>query len=182
VTAQKPTSAAADAPPSPQTPKPGTDRRPGPTALCAGPGCTNTLTPYRRVFCSDTCRNNDKHRTRRLGAPLRDPTYRQPDGGAPDWTQAACHGQAADTEGFPWFPVAVDVHAPRQERQRTIAHNETGETLAKQVCNGTPGETGPCPIRDGCLDWALTVGEVGTWGGMTEDERHRLRTRQRRTA
>ena len=33
-----------------------------------------------------------------------------------------------------------------------------------------------CPVRATCLDWALASGqEAGIWGGLTEDERRRLR-------
>ena len=39
---------------------------------------------------------------------------------------------------------------------------------AKLICRG-------CPVSTTCLSWALASGqEAGIWGGLTEDERHRL--------
>lgn len=47
---------------------------------------------------------------------------------------------------------------------------------AKQVCE-------PCPVREACLEHALTVREKqGVWGGMTERERRRVLRRRRRSA
>jgi WhiB family redox-sensing transcriptional regulator len=44
---------------------------------------------------------------------------------------------------------------------------------AKAVCVG-------CPVREECLDWALTTGQdAGVWGGLSEEERRAL-TRARR--
>lgn len=41
--------------------------------------------------------------------------------------------------------------------------------LAKRVCLG-------CPVRSECLEWALRTGQHhGVWGGLTEQERKRLR-------
>jgi WhiB family redox-sensing transcriptional regulator len=46
---------------------------------------------------------------------------------------------------------------------------------AKSVCAA-------CPVREACLEHALTRREkIGVWGGMTERERRRL-LRQRRKA
>jgi WhiB family redox-sensing transcriptional regulator len=45
---------------------------------------------------------------------------------------------------------------------------------AKEVCRR-------CPVIDPCLEWALGTGQdAGVWGGLDEDERRRLRRRQRR--
>ena len=69
--------------------------------------------------------------------------------------EAACKG--LDTAMF--FPVTDDAAGP-----------------AKAVCAG-------CPVRDACLDWALTARqEDGVWGGLTENERRRLRRRRRDAA
>lgn len=74
-----------------------------------------------------------------------------------DWRhRAACRNE--DPELF--FPVG-----------------NTGPALlwiedAKRICNYR------CPVRDACLNWALTVGEdAGVWGGMSEDERRALKRR-----
>lgn len=39
---------------------------------------------------------------------------------------------------------------------------------AKAVCNG-------CPVRDLCLEFALTHGERGIWGGTSDRDRMRMR-------
>jgi WhiB family redox-sensing transcriptional regulator len=41
---------------------------------------------------------------------------------------------------------------------------------ARDVCNR-------CEIRQPCLQWALERGEAGIWGGLTEDERAKIRKR-----
>jgi len=39
----------------------------------------------------------------------------------------------------------------------------------------------PCPVRNACLDYALTRNmEYGVWGGHTQDQLHTLRRRQQR--
>jgi WhiB family transcriptional regulator, redox-sensing transcriptional regulator len=76
----------------------------------------------------------------------------------PDWrARAACRD--ADPELF--FSDG-DIGSARA-RVRT----------AKLICRG-------CPVSATCLNWALASGqEAGIWGGLTEDERHRLRARGR---
>lgn len=76
-----------------------------------------------------------------------------------DWRQhAACVGK--DPELF--FPVGVTGPALEQAER------------AKAVCRG-------CAVADECLQWALeTNQDAGVWGGMTEEERRRLRHSQRR--
>jgi WhiB family redox-sensing transcriptional regulator len=45
--------------------------------------------------------------------------------------------------------------------------------MAKLICRS-------CPVSTTCLNWALASGqEHGIWGGLTEDERHRLYRRSR---
>ena len=47
---------------------------------------------------------------------------------------------------------------------------------AKEVC-------AQCPVREACLDFALSTGQAyGIWGGLTEDERRGLRRRMQRAA
>lgn len=46
---------------------------------------------------------------------------------------------------------------------------------AKRVCRS-------CLVSDDCLEWALTLGEIGVWGGTTEDERKTLKRRRQRAA
>ena len=47
---------------------------------------------------------------------------------------------------------------------------------AKEICAA-------CPVRQACLEHALTIGErEGVWGGTTERERRRIVRQRRRTA
>jgi WhiB family redox-sensing transcriptional regulator len=39
-----------------------------------------------------------------------------------------------------------------------------------------------CHVRQACLSWALTAGEVGVWGGTTADERRTIKRRTQRAA
>jgi WhiB family redox-sensing transcriptional regulator len=40
-----------------------------------------------------------------------------------------------------------------------------------------------CPVRDACLEFALTTNQAdGIWGGTTETERRRIRRRRRAAA
>jgi WhiB family redox-sensing transcriptional regulator len=34
-----------------------------------------------------------------------------------------------------------------------------------------------CPVREQCLAWALENNELGYWGGLSETERRRMKTR-----
>ena len=54
------------------------------------------------------------------------------------------------------------------ENERGMAKRRR-EADAKVICAG-------CPVRQRCLEWALTVREPhGVWGGMTPVERDELR-------
>ena len=76
----------------------------------------------------------------------------------PDWrAEAAC--RYADPELF--FPGDGTGYARAQVK------------TAKLICRG-------CPVSTTCLSGALASGqEAGIWGGLTEDERHRLQRRGR---
>jgi WhiB family transcriptional regulator, redox-sensing transcriptional regulator len=72
------------------------------------------------------------------------------------WTLAAC--QSADPDLF--FPISGSGPAVGQV------------TRAKAVCAA-------CPVRCDCLSYALAAGPLqGVWGGLTEEERRRLRQRE----
>ena len=44
---------------------------------------------------------------------------------------------------------------------------------ARLICDG-------CPVREACLDFALTTGQAfGVWGGLTEHQRRRARQERR---
>lgn len=68
-------------------------------------------------------------------------------------SRGAC--QSADPEFF--FPVATASRALGQI------------SSAKAVC-------GRCGVQASCLSYALRTGQLGIWGGATEDERAALRT------
>jgi WhiB family transcriptional regulator, redox-sensing transcriptional regulator len=72
-----------------------------------------------------------------------------------DWRErAACRGPGVDPELF--FPEQGGSAKP-----------------AKQVCHR-------CPVRADCLDYAIaTRQQFGIWGGLSEQERRRLRGRAR---
>jgi len=77
--------------------------------------------------------------------------------GLPDWRDdAACRN--ADPELF--FP-----DGDSRSRRAQVK-------MAKLICRG-------CPVSATCLSWALDSGQAGIWGGLTEDERHRLHRRGR---
>ena len=72
----------------------------------------------------------------------------------PSWRQdAACRDFPTDL----FFPIG---HGPRAQAQAS---------QAKMICN-------ECPVRVECLDYALTTNaQFGVFGGMSEDERRRVR-------
>lgn len=56
------------------------------------------------------------------------------------------------------------------------ANTHKAAAAAKDICDG-------CPIRQACLDYALTTRqEGGVWGGLLEQERLRLLNPKTRTA
>ncbi|MET9497425.1 WhiB family transcriptional regulator [Streptomyces sp. NPDC006552] len=72
--------------------------------------------------------------------------------------RAACRDEYPDL----FFPIGATAAALAQTEE------------AKRVCQG-------CPVSVQCLRWALETGqEHGVWGGLTEDERRRLRRRRAR--
>jgi hypothetical protein len=78
----------------------------------------------------------------------------------PRWrSRAACR----DRDGELFFPSAEA--GPARAAQ---------EAAAKAVCSG-------CPVRTECLDEALARIPYGIAGGLTEQERHQLRTTRTRT-
>jgi WhiB family redox-sensing transcriptional regulator len=72
--------------------------------------------------------------------------------------RAAC----AEVETGAFFPLGQVGAALEQVRQ------------AKRICCG-------CPVRDACLDFAITTNqEYGVWGGADEEERRSIRRQRRR--
>ncbi len=69
------------------------------------------------------------------------------------WQQgAACRGPNQ----------AIFFPPPRLERR---SEKRLREARAKEICLG-------CPVRQPCLEYALTIREQhGIWGGLTENER-----------
>lgn len=81
-------------------------------------------------------------------------TLPAPSAGNTDWRAlAACR----NTDPALFFPIGTTGPAVEQINS------------AKEVCK-------QCPAREPCLAFAMnTRQDSGVWGGMTEDERHRLR-------
>lgn len=76
--------------------------------------------------------------------------------------QAKCVLFPADSEYDPWYTEV-----------------EEEQDDAKAVCNGLI-DGSPCPLLEQCLEFAMTNNErFGIWGGMTPDERARLRKERR---
>ena len=88
-----------------------------------------------------------------------------------NWEGAKCADQVRIELGEeipydPFFPEDDDGH-----------HDYRAERDAVDFCNGTI-DGNQCPLRDGCLEYALTNNErFGVWGGMTELGRKALRKR-----
>lgn len=76
-----------------------------------------------------------------------------------DWRQrSACQKEDPDL----FFPIGNTGPALQQIEQ------------AKAVCRR-------CPVLERCAAWALMTGEAhGVWGGMSEDDRRRIRRRAAR--
>ena len=69
--------------------------------------------------------------------------------------RAACRGP----ESVLFFPPT----SPERKDER-----DAREAKAKAICH-------ECPVRDACLDYALSIREPhGIWGGLTEAERRLL--------
>ncbi|HEX4659666.1 MAG TPA: WhiB family transcriptional regulator [Streptosporangiaceae bacterium] len=74
------------------------------------------------------------------------------------WSLAAC--QSADPDLF--FPISASGRASAQMAR------------AKAIC-------ARCLVQDDCLRYALAADPVhGVWGGMSEEERRRLRRREQK--
>lgn len=66
----------------------------------------------------------------------------------PDWTEEALCG---DSDPEAWFPNAGDPCL-----------------TVKDICSR-------CPVKQACLDYALTFDAYGIWGGTTQAERRLMR-------
>lgn len=89
------------------------------------------------------------------------PTRRTvPEGDSGDWRQrAACRQSDPDL----FFPIG--------DTGPAVQHAEAAKAVCRQ-----------CPVRVDCLEYALTSNQdAGVWGGVTEEERRKLR-RQRRSS
>lgn len=76
-----------------------------------------------------------------------------------DWDVEEWRAQSAcrDTSPELFFPIGTTGNAVDQIE------------VAKRIC-------GQCPVTSQCLEFALeTNQEAGVWGGLTEDERRRVR-------
>ena len=65
---------------------------------------------------------------------------------------------------------------PAVDDEAAAARVAEAEESAKAIC-------AVCPVREACLEHALSVREKhGVWGGLTERERRRVLRRRRRSA
>jgi len=53
-----------------------------------------------------------------------------------------------------------------------IPVEKSDEHIAKEICQG-------CPIKEPCLDYALSHQEDGIWGGTDRRERYKIRKARR---
>jgi WhiB family redox-sensing transcriptional regulator len=80
---------------------------------------------------------------------------------APAWDELDWQADAACLDADP------DLFFPDCDIRPSLARVKQ----AKLICRG-------CPVSASCLNWALDSGhEHGIWGGLTEDERRKLRHR-----
>jgi WhiB family transcriptional regulator, redox-sensing transcriptional regulator len=80
------------------------------------------------------------------------------------------------------FPLESELAWQREAACRGLGTAESqaiffptkGESIkeAKAICGG-------CPVAAECLEFALTNGCIGVWGGTSERERRRLRVERR---
>jgi WhiB family redox-sensing transcriptional regulator len=75
-------------------------------------------------------------------------------------------------EGAPCKGLSGMFHPTLQWRGETQRLFHATEKDAKAVCAA-------CPVKEQCLEYALTNREYGVWGGTTEAERRRIRTARR---
>lgn len=81
---------------------------------------------------------------------------------APNWGKAKCLNEATSPDMDPWFDNSEHGYENQQE-------------LGREVCNGDADGI-VCPIREGCLLFALVNNErYGVWGGTSEIDRRALR-------
>lgn len=69
------------------------------------------------------------------------------------------------------YPFLAEAACEGMDPDLFYAEGAAAVARAKGVC-------GACPVRDRCLEWALTREEFGVWGGTTARERAAMR-RQR---
>lgn len=83
---------------------------------------------------------------------------------------AALPGEWADHPDRPCIDPALG--STRQRHDMFFPNRGENTAPAKAAC-------GRCPVKDDCLDFALTNGEkFGIWGGTSERERRRIRRRR----
>lgn len=79
-----------------------------------------------------------------------------------DLMQAIQDNDGVECAQFP------DIYFPNDWESGTRAD----DLLAKTVCNR-------CPVKQLCLEYAMTEDEMGTWGGLTAHERRQLKSLSR---
>lgn len=60
----------------------------------------------------------------------------------------------------------------RREHSPDLWFNEETESEAIEICQTGGVGKSPCPVREACLQFALSTGQTnGVWGGLSEDQR-----------
>jgi WhiB family redox-sensing transcriptional regulator len=78
-----------------------------------------------------------------------------------EWLRSA---RCLDEDPELFFPVGTTAPARAQVER------------AKSICRA-------CPVIEACLEWSLaTAQDAGIWGGLSEEERRRIRRARRRSA
>lgn len=72
------------------------------------------------------------------------------------------------------YPIPAGVTTPCEDAPDLFFPDRVGSVQAERAKE----KCGACPYVEGCLNWAVTRGEEGIWGGT--DERDRRRICQRR--
>lgn len=108
----------------------------------------------RRCFCSKSCRATGMNLTRR-GERHGPPAL--PSGVRPDELTWRLQGACRDVDPELFYPDSRDGGVRIAE--------------AAAVCAG-------CPVRAQCREWGLQRELHGIWGGLTENDRHAIRSRR----
>jgi len=78
--------------------------------------------------------------------------------------------KCSETDPELFHPIETNIMSANGTYKTTYIARD--ERLAKSICAG-------CPLKNPCLEFALRNSEVGIWGGTTETDRQRIKSRFR---